>query len=209
MLVYSQSANVNDGPMQTVARTGAGCQKKCMGASHFSVHLHAFSCYTAVGWKYEGRGIMKQLNLKAFSCAALALLVPIFAQAAGSVTLSTPVQSPSGASVSSGLPVTITVNATPVGGALINTVNLIYSHNNGTRQWWVTNAMTWVSGVVYSGVIPPLPTGTVSYRVSCRFNDVETTQTALAQYTVLDVPSIDSGRYMPFETLWANPVGTN
>jgi hypothetical protein len=152
---------------------------------------------------------MKQLNLKAFSCAALALLVPIFAQAAGSVTLSTPVQSPSGASVSSGLPVTITVNATPVGGALINTVNLIYSHNNGTRQWWVTNAMTWVSGVVYSGVIPPLPTGTVSYRVSCRFNDVETTQTALAQYTVLDVPSIDSGRYMPFETLWANPVGTN
>ncbi len=152
---------------------------------------------------------MKKLNFKAYSCAALALLVPIFAQAAGSVTLSTPVQSPSGTTVASGLPVTITVDATPDGGALINSVNLIYSHTDGARTWWVTNAMDWVSGVTYSADIPPLAAGTVGYRVSCLYNDSERTETALAYYTVGAVPGIGTGRYMPFDIAWTQDGGSS
>ena len=152
---------------------------------------------------------MRHSFVTAFAGAVLLLGAPSLLLAAGSVTLSTPVQSPAG-NPPNGIPVTVTVDAVPSGGASINGVYLLYrTLAAGAQSWWVTNGMDVVSGDTYSLAIPALAAGTVEYRVSCRFNDVEVQESAVASYTVSDLPSIGSGRYMPFATTWTTVVESN
>ena len=152
---------------------------------------------------------MKKTRIVTLVCGVLALFVPSILSAAGSVTLSTPVQAPEG-NPPNGIPVVVTVDATPSGGASINGVYLLYrTLAAGAQSWWITNEMEVVTGDTYTKSIPPLAAGTVEYRVSCIYNDVEVQESAVASYTVSDLPSIGSGRYMPFTTTWTTVIESN
>ena len=153
---------------------------------------------------------MKKPHVVALVCSALALFMPSLLSAAGSVALSTPVQAPAG-NPPNGIPVTVTVDAVPSGGASIDGVYLLFrTRAAGAQEWWITNEMDVVSGDTdtYTGTIPALAAGNVDYRVSCRFNGGEVAETDVAYYTVSDLPSIGSGRYMPFDS-WDVSVESN
>ncbi|NLF85584.1 MAG: hypothetical protein GX571_05710, partial [Lentisphaerae bacterium] len=103
-----------------------------------------------------------------------------------------------------------TVDAVPSGGASIDGVYLLFrTRAAGAQEWWITNEMDVVSGDTYTKPIPPLAAGNVEYRVSCRFNGGEVEETDVAYYTVGDLPTIGSGRYMPFDTDWDQLVESN
>ncbi|MGI6099760.1 MAG: hypothetical protein ACOYD3_08385, partial [Kiritimatiellia bacterium] len=81
---------------------------------------------------------MKKTHVVALVCGALALFVPSFLAAQGSVTLSSLAQAPAG-NPPNGIPVTITVDAVAGGGASINGVYLLYrTLAEGAQDWWVT-----------------------------------------------------------------------
>lgn len=152
---------------------------------------------------------MKKTHVVALVCGALALFVPSFLAAQGSVTLSSLAQAPAG-NPPNGIPVTITVDAVAGGGASINGVYLLYrTLAEGAQDWWVTNEMAVAEGDTYTGTIPPLAAGEVEYRISCLFDETNVQETDVASYTISDLPSVASGRYMPFDETWTQVVESN
>ncbi len=129
------------------------------------------------------------------------------------VTITPPQQTPAGALLSSGVGVTIDAAIELSDGSSIDSVGLIISHDDGLRQWSFTNAMTFVSAsdttFSYSGAIPPLNAGSVSYAVVCHYDDGEVATSTSGGYTIADVPGVETGRYMDFEAAWTSIVASN
>jgi hypothetical protein len=114
---------------------------------------------------------------------------------------------PAGDTVEIGEAATIGVEAVPVAGVTVATVNLIYRLLTAElKEWRMTNAMTRGEGDWWSGVIPPLPAGEVEYHVECLYTTLRNggaVRSATNGYAVVPYEHVspESGRrFTPFNT---------